>query len=152
MLSALNRIFYPHFFVSMYDNGLLLFENFSTHSKLWYQQAVSQSAAKGRCGPQSAARSTGASVCGMKYWGPRLRSAARSTGAPDCRLRHETPLYPLLSGREYLETLIMTKSLLGIPRSDELPPLSEPQESSKDESLESQMWKVVRTEVEELGY
>ena len=31
--------------------------------------------------------------------------------------------YPLLSGREYLEKLIMTKSLMGIPRSDELPPL-----------------------------
>ena len=40
----------------------------------------------------------------------------------------------------------------GHPRSDELPPLSEPQESSEDESSESQMWKVMRTEVEEVGY
>ena len=35
---------------------------------------------------------------------------------------------------------------MGIPRSDELPPLPEPQESSEDESSESQMWKVIRTE------
>ena len=41
---------------------------------------------------------------------------------------------------------------MGIPRSDDLPPLPEPQESSDDESLESQMWKVMRTEVGELGY
>ena len=41
----------------------------------------------------------------------------------------------------------MTKSLMGKPRSDELPPLREPQESS-----ESQMQKIMRTEVEELGY
>ena len=34
--------------------------------------------------------------------------------------------YPLLSGRKHLET-IMTKNLMGIPRSDELPPLPEPQ-------------------------
>ena len=46
----------------------------------------------------------------------------------------------------------MTKSLMGTPRSDELLPLPEPQENSEDESLESQMWKVLRTEVEELGY
>ena len=46
----------------------------------------------------------------------------------------------------------MTKSLMGKPRSDELPPLSEPQESSEDESSESQMQKIMRTEVEELGY
>ena len=46
----------------------------------------------------------------------------------------------------------MTKSLMGIPRSDELPPLPEPQEGSEDESSESQMRKVMRTEVEELGY
>ena len=39
---------------------------------------------------------------------------------------------------------------MGIPRSDELPPLPEPQESSNDESSESQMWKVIRTGVEEL--
>ena len=43
----------------------------------------------------------------------------------------------------------MTKSLMGEPRSDELP---EPQESSENESSESQMRKVMRTEVEELGY
>ena len=61
--------------------------------------------------------------------------------------------YPLLSGRKYLETLIMTKSLMGIPRSEQLPPFPEPQESSEDESLiEGQMWKVRRNEVEELGY
>ena len=47
---------------------------------------------------------------------------------------------------------MMTKSLMGIPRSDKLPSLPEPQESSEDVSLESQMWKVMRTEVEELGY
>ena len=41
---------------------------------------------------------------------------------------------------------------MGIRRSDELPPLPEPQESSEDESLDSQKWKVIRTEVEELGY
>ena len=46
----------------------------------------------------------------------------------------------------------MTKSLMGKPRPDELPPLPEPQESSEDESSESQMQKVMRTEVEELGY
>ena len=46
----------------------------------------------------------------------------------------------------------MTKSLMGKPRSDELPPLPESQESSKDESSESQLQKVMRTEVEELGY
>ena len=40
---------------------------------------------------------------------------------------------------------------MGKPRSDELPILPEPQESSEDESSESQMWKVMRTEVEELG-
>ena len=44
------------------------------------------------------------------------------------------------------------KSLMGKPRSDELPPLPEPQESSEDESSKCQMWKVMRTEVEELGY
>ena len=60
--------------------------------------------------------------------------------------------YPLLSGRKYLETLIITKSLMGIPRSDELPPFPEPQGSSEDEISESHMWKVMRTEVEELGY
>ena len=41
---------------------------------------------------------------------------------------------------------------MGKPRSDELPPLPEPQESSEDESSESQMQKVMRTEVEQLGY
>ena len=46
----------------------------------------------------------------------------------------------------------MTKSLLSKPRSDELPPSPEPQESSEDESSESQMQKVMRTKVEELGY
>ena len=46
----------------------------------------------------------------------------------------------------------MTKSLMGKPRSDELPPLLEPQESSEDESSENQMRKVIRTEVEEFGY
>ena len=46
----------------------------------------------------------------------------------------------------------MTKSLMGKPRSDELPPLPEPQESSEDKRSESQMRKVMRTEVEELGY
>ena len=46
----------------------------------------------------------------------------------------------------------MTKRLMGKPRSDELPPLPEPQESSEDESSESQMRKIMRTEVEELGY
>ena len=46
----------------------------------------------------------------------------------------------------------MTKSLIGKPRSDELPILPEPQESSEDESSKRQMWKVMRTEVEELGY
>ena len=40
------------------------------------------------------------------------------------------------------------KSLMGIPRSDELPPLPEPQESLEDESSEIQMPKVLRTEVE----
>ena len=38
---------------------------------------------------------------------------------------------------------------MGIPRSDELPPLPEPQESSEDESLESQIWNVMKTEVED---
>ena len=46
----------------------------------------------------------------------------------------------------------MTKSLMGKSRSDELPPLPEPQESSGDESSESQMRKITRTEVEELRY
>ena len=46
----------------------------------------------------------------------------------------------------------MTKSLMGKPRSDELSPLPEPQESSEDESSKRQMRKVMRTEVEELGY
>ena len=46
----------------------------------------------------------------------------------------------------------MTKSLMGKPRSDELPPFPEPQESSEDESSKSQMRKIMRTEVEELGY
>ena len=46
----------------------------------------------------------------------------------------------------------MTKSLMGKPRSNELPPLPEPQESSEDESSEIQMQKVMRTEVEELRY
>ena len=46
----------------------------------------------------------------------------------------------------------MTKSLMGKPRSDELPPLPEPQESSQDESSKRQVQKVMRTEVEELGY
>ena len=41
---------------------------------------------------------------------------------------------------------------MGKPRSDELPPLPEPQESSEDESSKRQMRKVMRTEVEELGY
>ena len=44
----------------------------------------------------------------------------------------------------------MTKSLMGKPRSDELPPLPEPQESSRDESSAIQMQKVMRTEVENL--
>ena len=46
----------------------------------------------------------------------------------------------------------MTKSLMAKPRSDEFPPSQERQESSEDESSESQMQKVMRTEVEELGY
>ena len=46
----------------------------------------------------------------------------------------------------------MTKSLMGKPGSDELPPIPEPQESSEDESSKRQMRKVMRTEVEELGY
>ena len=46
----------------------------------------------------------------------------------------------------------MTKSLMGKPRSDELPPLPEPQESLEDESSEIQMQKVMGTEVEELRY
>ena len=46
----------------------------------------------------------------------------------------------------------MTKSLMGKPKSDELPPLSEPRESSEDESSEIQMQKVMRTEVEEIRY
>ena len=40
---------------------------------------------------------------------------------------------------------------MGRLRSDELPPLPEPQESSEDESSESQVREVMRTEVE-LGY
>ena len=48
--------------------------------------------------------------------------------------------------------MIVTKSLMGKAGSDELPLLPEPQESSKDESSESQMQKVMRTEVQELGY
>ena len=48
-------------------------------------------------------------------------------------------------------TLIMTKSLMGKPRSDELPPLPEAQETSEEESSESLMRKVMRTEVEDLG-
>ena len=44
------------------------------------------------------------------------------------------------------------KSLMSKPRSDELPPLPEPQESSEDEGSECQMRKVMRTEAEELGY
>ena len=39
----------------------------------------------------------------------------------------------------------MTKSLMGKPRSDELPCLPEPQECPEDESSEIQMQKVVRT-------
>ena len=46
----------------------------------------------------------------------------------------------------------MTKSLMGKPGSDELPPLPEPQESSEDESSKRQTRKVMRTEVEQLGY
>ena len=46
----------------------------------------------------------------------------------------------------------MIMSLMGKPRSDELPLSPEPQESSKDESSECQMRKDMRTEVEELGY
>ena len=38
------------------------------------------------------------------------------------------------------------------PGSDELPPLTEPQESSLDEGSEGQMRKVMRTEVKVLGY
>ena len=58
--------------------------------------------------------------------------------------------YPLLSSRKYLETVITMKNLMGIPRSDELPPLPEPQQqqSSEDESSESQMYKFMKTEVE----
>ena len=41
---------------------------------------------------------------------------------------------------------------MGKPRSDELPPLPEPQESSEDERSEGQMRKIMRTEVEELGH
>ena len=41
---------------------------------------------------------------------------------------------------------------MGKPRLDKLPLLPEPQESSKDENSESEMWKVMRTVVEELGY
>ena len=44
------------------------------------------------------------------------------------------------------------KSLIGIPRSGELQPLPKPRESSEDESSESQIRKVMRTEAEELGY
>ena len=47
---------------------------------------------------------------------------------------------------------MMMKSLMGKLRSDELSSLPEPQESSEDESSESQMWKVMRAEVEEVGY
>ena len=46
----------------------------------------------------------------------------------------------------------MMKSLMGKPRSDELPPLPEPQESSEDESSKRQMQKVMGTEVVEVGY
>ena len=46
----------------------------------------------------------------------------------------------------------MTKSLMGKPGSDELPPLPEPQESSEYESSKRQIRKVMRTKVEELGY
>ena len=45
----------------------------------------------------------------------------------------------------------MTKSLMSKPGSDELPPLTEPEESSEDEGSESRMRKVMRTEVEVLG-
>ena len=41
---------------------------------------------------------------------------------------------------------------MGIPRSDELSRSPEPQKRSEDDSSESQMRKVMRTEVEELGY
>ena len=44
----------------------------------------------------------------------------------------------------------MTKSLMCKPRSDELPPLPEPQESSEDESSESQMRKVMRKVIKNL--
>ena len=47
---------------------------------------------------------------------------------------------------------MMMKSLMGKSRSDELPPLPEPQESSEDEGSESQMRKVMWTEVEEIEY
>ena len=46
----------------------------------------------------------------------------------------------------------MTKSLMGKPGSNELPSLPEPQKSSEDESSKRQMQKVMRTELEELGY
>ena len=42
----------------------------------------------------------------------------------------------------------MTKSLMSKPGSHELPPLPEAQESSEDQGSESQMQKVMRTEVE----
>ena len=45
--------------------------------------------------------------------------------------------------QKYLETLIMTKSLMGIPRTTT---------KFRGLSSENQMWKVMRTEVEELGY
>ena len=41
---------------------------------------------------------------------------------------------------------------MGIPRSDELSRSPGPQKRSKDDSSESQMWKVMRTEVEGLEY
>ena len=46
----------------------------------------------------------------------------------------------------------MTKSLMSKPGLDELLSLPEKQESSEDEGLEGQMRKVMRTEVEVLGY
>ena len=46
----------------------------------------------------------------------------------------------------------MTKNLMGKPRLDELSPLPEPQESSEDERSETELRKVMRTAVEELGY
>ena len=51
-----------------------------------------------------------------------------------------------------LDNIDNDEELMGKPRSDEFPPLPEPQESLEDESSESQMRKVMRTEVEEFGY